>query len=122
MSLRLPRLTKADAIAMKDRADRRAHIAELAVRCLVLDQVELTEQAESDDWSYTLYAYRLTAPHGGIVVLRAHCKTNVQTDSVSAQYLDDIGDTYQYEPLSYSIARIKVARQRLIDRELAESA
>lgn len=118
-----PRVTKADCLALAERADRERSILQLALSCIVLEDPDTTERATSDGWTYRLYAHRLTSPHGGIVIVRSHCLTNDQTDSVIACYLDELADRFAIDrspEVHEAIGRLKIIRQRLSDDELAD--
>jgi hypothetical protein len=97
------------------------HLLMMALQTTVVDGEAVRERVSDDGWTYTFRAYRLTSAHGGVVVVRAHCGTNQQRDSVTAAYLDDVADLFPADSVAVqsAIGRLKVARQRAIDAEQA---
>lgn len=124
--MRLPRLTKEDYRSFAERSDRDRTILQLALQCIVVDgDPDATGYATSDGFAYKLTAYRLTSAHGGIVIVRFRCLTNKQADSVIACYLDELADRFPIDrcpEVHEAIGRLKILRQRSIDRERELSA
>ena len=114
------RITKAQMLARIGQLSSENGVLTLALQATQLEAPQTSERVFHDGWSYVLDGYRLTAPHGGLVVIRARCLTNNQTDAISAYYLDDLPDRFRGEvPLLSAVEKLKVKRQQFYDMEAA---
>lgn len=113
------RITKDDLLAENSRLSRDNTIRMIAMQCLAVERPQDTQHCETDGWRYTFHGFRLTAPHGGVIVEIA--TTDGQAPDVRAYYLDDADRRWNVlinsQVLCYAaVTRIRLARQRLIDR------
>ena len=114
------RLSYADLQAKADRLDKENGLYLAGLILTLQKEPDYVGKAQDDGYKFTIKGYRLTAAHGGIVVVQAHCLTHQQTDHAYVWYLDELHGAWQYDThpnVCQQISAIKVRRQQLIDLE-----
>lgn len=113
------RLTLKDAEARLRDLDHQNTLLTLGLHQALTAEPSAVEPCEADGWRYSLSLYAPTAPHGGLVLVRA--ETENQSPSITVHYLDELWEsrarlygTRQF-PFIVAVDRLRIARTRVLD-------
>jgi hypothetical protein len=115
---RTRKATYAELVARVDELSRHNTIVSLGLTCTA-ETPDYSATVDDDGFRWTLHAYRLTSPHGGIVTVQSHYLYGSQRDSVHAFYLDSLRDHFPYDThphVASVIERIRMTRFTLLER------